>query len=68
MNIGIIGALLLISKVFDGFTDVIMGAVIDKTNTRMGKARPWALAVIPYWAVAALQFSAPKYGGAAGYV
>lgn len=68
LNIGIIGVLLLLSKIFDGITDLIMGAVIDKTDTRFGKARPWALAVIPYWAVVALQFSAPKFGGAAGYI
>ena len=40
LNIGIIGALLLASKIFDGVTDLVMGAVIDKTNTRLGKARP----------------------------
>lgn len=70
LNIGVIGVLLLVSKIFDGFTDVIMGAVIDKTKTRWGKARPWALAVIPYWAVIALQFSAPEFGNGstAGYV
>lgn len=68
LNIGIIGVLLLVSKVFDGVTDLIMGAVIDKTNTRLGKARPWALAVIPYWLVLALQFSAPRFGNAAGYI
>ena len=66
LNIGIIGALLLVSKIFDGVTDLVMGAVIDKTNTRLGKARPWALAVIPYWIVLALQFSAPRFGNAAG--
>lgn len=68
LNIGIIGVLLLVSKIFDGVTDLIMGAVIDKTNTRLGKARPWALAVIPYWGVLALQFSAPRFGNAAGYI
>lgn len=68
LNIGIIGALLLASKIFDGVTDLVMGAVIDKTNTRLGKARPWALAVIPYWIVLALQFSAPRFGNAAGYI
>ena len=68
LNIGIIGALLLASKIFDGFTDLIMGAVIDKTHTRWGKARPWALAVIPYWIVVALLFSAPKMSQIAGYI
>lgn len=68
LNIGIIGILLLISKIFDGMTDLVMGAVIDKTRTRWGKARPWALAVIPYWLALALLFSAPRFGSAAGYI
>lgn len=68
LNIGIIGVLLLISKVFDGFTDLVMGAVIDKTHTRFGKARPWAIAVVPYWIVCALMFSAPQMGDTAGYI
>lgn len=68
LNIGIIGVLLLASKVFDGVTDLIMGAVIDKTHTRLGKARPWALAIIPYWFVLAMLFSAPRLGNAADYV
>lgn len=68
LNIGIIGILLLISKVFDGFTDLVMGAVIDKTHTRIGKARPWAIAVVPYWIVCALMFSAPQMGQTAGYI
>lgn len=31
------------SKIFDAFTNVIMGRIIDKTHTRQGKARPWLL-------------------------
>jgi GPH family glycoside/pentoside/hexuronide:cation symporter len=36
-----IGTLLMISKILDGFTDVLMGGLIDKTKSKMGKARPW---------------------------
>ena len=38
---GIIGTLIAASKVLDGVTDVFFGAMIDKTKTKMGKARPW---------------------------
>ena len=31
------------SKVFDAFTNIVMGRVIDKTRSRQGKARPWIL-------------------------
>lgn len=32
-----------VSKVFDGVTDVFFGNMIDKTKSRLGKARPWML-------------------------
>ncbi len=40
---GIVGTLIAASKLFDGFTDVFFGAMIDKTHSKMGKARPWML-------------------------
>lgn len=36
----IVGTLILVSKLLDGVTDVIFGGLIDKTNSKMGKARP----------------------------
>lgn len=33
----------IISKIIDAITNVIMGAVIDRTKTKQGKARPWLL-------------------------
>lgn len=41
LNAGVIGTLIAVSKVFDGFTDVFFGSMIDKTKSKMGKARPW---------------------------
>lgn len=41
LNAGIVGTLIAVSKLFDGITDVFFGAMIDKTKSRMGKARPW---------------------------
>ncbi|MBQ7919050.1 MAG: MFS transporter [Lachnospiraceae bacterium] len=43
LNAGIVGTLIAVSKIFDGVTDVFFGTMIDKTKTRMGKARPWML-------------------------
>lgn len=36
-----VGTMLLLVRIFDGITDVIMGSIIDKTTTKWGKARPW---------------------------
>ncbi|HJA67781.1 MAG TPA: MFS transporter [Candidatus Mediterraneibacter cottocaccae] len=33
----------LFSKIFDAFTNVVMGRIIDRTRTKQGKARPWIL-------------------------
>jgi len=41
LNAGIVGTLIAVSKLFDGITDVLFGSMIDKTKSKMGKARPW---------------------------
>lgn len=38
LSAGVVGTLLLVSKLFDGITDLIAGFIIDKTHTRWGKA------------------------------
>ena len=43
LSMGVIGTLIAVSKVFDGVTDFFFGRMIDKTHTKMGKARPWML-------------------------
>ena len=43
LNAGVVGTLMMVSRLFDGFSDIIFGALLDRTNTRMGKARPWML-------------------------
>ena len=43
LNAGIVGTLMAVAKIFDGISDVIFGSLIDKTHTKMGKARPWML-------------------------
>ena len=43
LSMGIVGTLIAISKIFDGVSDFFFGRMIDKTHTKMGKARPWML-------------------------
>ena len=38
-----LATLIAASKLFDGFTDVFFGSLIDKTHTKLGKARPWMI-------------------------
>lgn len=55
-----VGGIMLASRIFDGISDLVMGAIIDKTKTRWGKARPWILWSAPFMAIALiLTFSVP---------
>lgn len=38
-----IGTMMIVSRVLDGISDLIMGTLIDHTYTKWGKARPWIL-------------------------
>lgn len=66
----IVGTLLMISKLFDGITDLVAGFLIDRTNTRFGRARPYEFAVLLFCLFTLLLFSAPVMGknATAGFV
>lgn len=46
MNPMIVGSLLMASKIFDAFTDIISGWLVDNTHTKLGKGRPYELCII----------------------
>lgn len=59
-----VGTIMLVSRVLDGFTDLAMGVVVDRTRTRWGKARPWLLRMaVPFALGAVLMFSVPASWG-----
>lgn len=43
MNAAICGTLIMLSKFADGVSDFFCGFLIDRTKSKMGKARPWML-------------------------
>ena len=58
-----VSILLLITRFSDGITDIIMGAIADRTNTRWGKFRPWLLwTAVPFGLFIALTFTTPDLG------
>ena len=63
-----VGIVFMISKIFDGVTDIIAGYLIEKVHSKMGKGRPWQLAIIGYWASMVLLFATPEMGVSASYV
>lgn len=58
---GVAGTILMISRIFDGFSDIGMGTIVDKTKSKHGKARPWLLwLAIPMGLSMIPLFSAPN--------
>lgn len=54
------GTLLLLVRLSDGITDIIMGMIADRTNTKHGKFRPWILWSAPVLGLfMILAFTAP---------
>lgn len=41
VSAAVIGTIMMVSKLLDGVSDVIMGRIIDATHHKMGKARFW---------------------------
>lgn len=62
-----LGTLMLVARIFDAVSDVTMGAVIEKTNSKWGKARPWVLwGIFPMVVLMMLMFHVPKALSATG--
>ncbi len=42
-----VGTMFVICRLLDGITDLMMGGILDKTHTKIGKARPWLIISAP---------------------
>lgn len=63
ISAGAVGMIMLVSRVFDGFSDVIMGTLIDRTHSKYGKSRIWILRMtVPYALAAVVLFTMPPLG------
>ena len=59
-----VGLVMLLSRCFDGFSDLVMGVIVERTNSKWGKSRPWLLWMsIPFALSAVLLFTVPRTTG-----
>ena len=64
INPATVGLIMLLSRVFDGVSDMVMGIIVEKTNSKWGKSRPWILWMsVPYALSAILLFTVPHTMG-----
>lgn len=66
VNAFAVGTIMMVSRLFDGVSDIIMGVIVDRTKSKYGKARPWLLRMcIPFAVSGVLLFSVPGSWAAA---
>lgn len=62
-----VGTMMLVARIFDGSTDLVMGVIIDRTKSKHGKTRAWILWTTPLMAVALIAlFSVPESASDSG--
>lgn len=60
ISAAVVGTIMLISRIFDGVTDLIMGVIVDRTKSKYGKCRPWIIRMaIPFAVAGVLLFTVP---------
>ena len=60
-----VGLVMLLSRLFDGVSDVIMGFIVEKTNSKWGKSRPWILWMsLPFAISIVLIYTVPQTSSA----
>jgi GPH family glycoside/pentoside/hexuronide:cation symporter len=61
MSAAAMGGILLFARVWDAFADPVAGYLSDRTNTRLGRRRPWLLAsVLPVGLTFLLLWAPPR--------
>lgn len=62
VNPGVVGIIFLITRMFDGVSDIVMGFITDRTKSKYGKARPWILWMsVPYAVTFVALFFVPAH-------
>lgn len=60
LNPLLVGTLFAATKVFDGITDIIAGYIVDRTNTKWGRGRPYDICLLGAWISLILLFMCPQ--------
>lgn len=63
MEPALVGLLLMGSKVVDAVTDLFAGYLVDRTETKWGKGRPYEFAIFGVWLCTWLLYSTPAEAG-----
>ena len=61
IDAAMVGMVMLLSRCFDGVSDILMGFIVEKTNSKWGKSRPWILWMsLPFAVTIVLIYAVPQ--------
>ena len=60
ISIAVLAVLPLATRLFDAFTDPIIGRLSDRTRSRWGRRRPWILAALPLMMIGIYKLFLPE--------
>lgn len=63
MDPGVVGTILLVSNIIDFITDFIGAIIVDNTNTKWGRGRPYELSIIGVTICTILMYATPNGWG-----
>jgi Na+/melibiose symporter-like transporter len=68
LGLGAVGLAFMLGRIFEAFSDPLIGALSDRTTSRFGPRRPWMAVGVPFAVVAAGFLVLPDPGASAGYL
>ena len=61
LDVAAVSLIMAVSRVFDGISDIVIGNIIDNTNSKLGRARAWLLRMcLPFALSMFLLFRVPS--------
>ncbi|MDH3641099.1 MAG: MFS transporter [Gammaproteobacteria bacterium] len=60
--VALVGAIIIVVRIFDVITDPLMGYISDHTHTRFGRRKPWILAATPIMMLSIYMLFMPPEG------
>ncbi len=63
LGLGVVGAVFMLSRIFDAFTDPLVGVWSDRSRSRFGRRKPWIAAGAPLFALSTAAIFAPGLFG-----
>lgn len=68
LKAGLVGAVFLLARLWDGFADLLSGWLSDRSMSRFGRRKPWVLLTTPLVMVSLWFLCNPPSGAGLGYL